>query len=212
MKGLKGLALAMVAILLCVTTIVAGTFALFSDTVKVTNHLQSGTLDVTLERVSATKTILSPDGYLTEVTVGSEDFSDANTDNLFGLETGDKIVPGSVLNANMTIKNDSTVAFGYYVKVVLSSADGKVSDQTLASQLKVTVTGDRTVSTKLSEGVFVGGENDFIAKVGVGEQKTFSVKVEFVNDSIDTTVDNNEAMAKNVYVDFIVYAVQQLSK
>lgn len=212
MKRLKGLVLAMVSILLCVTTVVAGTFALFSDTVNVTNHLESGTLNVTLERASATKTILTSDGYLTEVTVGEKDFSDANTDNLFGLVAGDKIVPGSVLNANMTIKNDSTVAFGYYVKVVLSSDSGKVSDQELAQQLKVTVTGDRTVSTKLSDGVFVGGESDVISKVGVGEQKTFSVKVEFVNDAIDTTVDNNEAMSKNVYVDFIVYAVQQLSK
>lgn len=212
MKNVKKLVLAMLSIMLCMTTVVVGTFALFTDNVKVTNHLQSGTLEVTLERESATRLILDTDGYLVEKSVGAQDFSGATGENLFGLEGGDKIVPGSELTANMKISNNSTVAFGYYVKVVLSTDDGKVSDDILAKQLKITINGDRVMSAKLSDGLVVGGEDDFIASVGVGESKTFSVKVEFVNDATDTSINNNDAMAREVYVDFIVCAVQQLTK
>ena len=103
MKGMKGLALSMVVILLCITTVIGGTFALFTDTVTVKNHLESGVLDATLIRDSATKVILGDDGYVKTENVGESDFTGANQDNVFGLELGDKIVPGSVLNANMKI-------------------------------------------------------------------------------------------------------------
>lgn len=212
MKRLKGLVLAMVAVMLCVTTMVAGTFALFTDSAKITNHLQSGALDVSLSRVEATRTILNEEGYLEEKKVGGGDFSNANSENLFGLTSDEKIVPGSVLTADMRIANDSDVAFGYYIQFILSTDSQYVSDDTLAEQLKVTVMGDEEVSAKLSDGLTLGSEDDFVAVVGVGESKEFTVKVEFVNDAIDTSVDNNDAMSQNVYVDFVVMAVQQLSK
>lgn len=212
MKRLKGLVLAMVAVMLCVTTMVAGTFALFTDSAKITNHLQSGALDVSLSRVEATRTILNEEGYLEEKKVGGGDFSNANSENLFGLTSDEKIVPGSVLTADMRIANDSDVAFGYYIQFILSTDSQKISADTLAEQLKITIIGDEEVSAKLSDGLTLGSEDDFVAVVGVGESKEFTVKVEFVNDAIDTSVDNNDAMSQNVYVDFVVMAVQQLSK
>lgn len=212
MKRLKGLVLAMVAVMLCMTTMVAGTFALFTDSAKITNHLQSGALDVSLSRVEATRTILNEEGYLEEKKVGGGDFSNANSENLFGLTSDEKIVPGSVLTADMRIANDSDVAFGYYIQFILSTDSQKISADTLAEQLKITIIGDEEVSAKLSDGLTLGSEDDFVAVVGVGESKEFTVKVEFVNDAIDTSVDNNDAMSQNVYVDFVVMAVQQLSK
>lgn len=212
MKGIKGLALSMVVILLCITTVIGGTFALFTDTVTVKNHLESGVLDATLIRESATKVILGDDGYVKTENVGESDFTGANQDNVFGLELGDKIVPGSVLNANMKITNDGEVAFGYYVKFVLSDETGKVSDQNLAKQLKVTITGDVTVTGVIADGLNLGDENNLISSVAVGESKSFSVKVEFIDDSKVQGVENNDAMAQNVYIDFIIVAVQQLSK
>ena len=112
----------------------------------------------------------------------------------------------------MKITNDGDVAFGYYVKFVLSDETGKVSDQNLAKQLKVTITGDVTVTGVIADGLNLGDENNLISSVAVGESKSFSVKVEFIDDSKVQGVENNDAMAQNVYIDFIIVAVQQLSK
>ena len=38
-----------ITIMVCVAVMAVGTFALFAETFKVTNHLKAGSLDVTLE-------------------------------------------------------------------------------------------------------------------------------------------------------------------
>lgn len=64
-------------ILLCLSIIVGMTWALFTDTQTVTNHLQAGDLDITLERIALSKTTLTPKGYLnTTDYTGSDAYED----------------------------------------------------------------------------------------------------------------------------------------
>ena len=53
-------------ILLCMAVIMGMTWALFTDTQKIDNHLQAGDLDVTLKRIGLKKTTLTSTGYLDE--------------------------------------------------------------------------------------------------------------------------------------------------
>jgi predicted ribosomally synthesized peptide with SipW-like signal peptide len=95
--------------------IIGVSFALFTDTQTVTNHLRAGDLDITLNRIGLTKTVLNDQGYLDTVTLqtASDDpvpFSGDSRENVFGLLSGEKIVPGSKYQATMQIENNSDVA------------------------------------------------------------------------------------------------------
>ena len=57
MKKLRALLSAALMIMLSVSIAVAGTYALFSDSVEVTNHLQAGTLELGLTRAKLVKSV-----------------------------------------------------------------------------------------------------------------------------------------------------------
>lgn len=57
MKKLRALLSAALTIMLSVSIGVAGTYALFSDSVEVTNHLQAGTLELGLTRTKLVKSV-----------------------------------------------------------------------------------------------------------------------------------------------------------
>ena len=59
---LRTLLVTSVVIMLCAAMIVGGTYALFSDSVEVTNHLVAGTLKVKLERIDLEQWRLDEDG------------------------------------------------------------------------------------------------------------------------------------------------------
>ena len=52
-------------IAMCLCAIVGMTYALFTDSVSVKNHLQAGNLDIALVRTDLEYAILDNDGYLT---------------------------------------------------------------------------------------------------------------------------------------------------
>ena len=86
MKKLRALLSAALTIMLSVSIGVAGTYALFSDNVEVTNHLQAGTLELGLTRTKLVKSV--PDattGMPTKTEdATTRDFSAATSENVFG--------------------------------------------------------------------------------------------------------------------------------
>lgn len=221
-------------ILLCMTIIVGMTWALFTDTETVFNHLVAGDLQITLKRVELTKTTLDEHGFLVTSNPDASviDFSDpANGDkNVFGLKTDgngsvtEKIVPGSKFVAKMQIENNSDVAFGYWVKIVCKDQS---ATKELAKQLKVKVytdkNGDGIIDTSsegdestIANGLTVGDHlnSNYIGVLGIGDVENFIVSVEF-NDlgyDYDTngvlTSGNDEAQGKATEFDLVVYAIQ----
>ncbi len=190
-----------VIILLCVTMLIAGTYALWSDSVSVDNHLTAGSLDVKLERINLNKTILdSQTGYL--ITNSSDtvvDFTDSNTqdDNVFDVSEGEKVVPGTSYEATMKISNNGDVAFEYDVIIKLTSVNNA-----LAEQLKVYVDG-------VDKGFLSEYEND--GQVVIDSQtmaKNDNAKVFVVKIVFEHLATNNEAQNQEVMFDLLVNAIQ----
>ena len=205
-------------ILLCMTVIVGMTWALFTDTKTVNNHLQAGDLSITLLRTELTKTMLDGKGYLDTVEVqkatdepvdfSENDPNDTADDNVFGIEEGETIVPGTKYVAVMKIENHSYVAFGYCIEIKCSD-ESKQED--LAKQLKVTVTTDTDSFDIIANGLIVKPDKGYIEAVEIGaEDVYFTVTVEFVDLGLDADGVGANNSAKNDTVDFdlIVNAVQ----
>ncbi|MBR2375577.1 MAG: SipW-dependent-type signal peptide-containing protein [Clostridia bacterium] len=204
-KGkVRTLLMSCVMMLLCAAMIVGGTFALWSDSAKVENHLTAGTLKVKLERISLTKTYLDNDtGYLVTTVPDTSivDFTDTNTANanVFGIDNEEKVVPCSKYEATLRLTNNGDVAFSYDVIIQLTSASNA-----LAEQLKIYVDGE----DKGTLDEYVADGKAIIATQTMAKNdaaKEFTVKVEFIND--DSV--NNDAQSKEVKFDLLVNAVQK---
>ena len=185
----------------CTCIITGVSYALFTDSVSVTNHLQAGKLDVTLERTDLTYCILNDAGVLETVTVDADlDFTSSTANNVFGIDaSGMKVVPGSYFVAKMKMGNKGNVAFTYDVSISLLEGNNA-----LAEQLTVTVThpnGSTTVK-KLSE--LTNGLTITAGTMGATDSaQEFTVAVSF-----DDATANNSAMNKSVVFDLVVTAEQ----
>ena len=200
----RTLLMSCVMMMLCVAMIVGGTFALWSDSAKVENHLTAGTLKVKLERISLAKTYLDNEtGYLVTTAPDTTivNFTDTNTadDNVFGINNDEKVVPCSVYEAKLRLTNNGDVAFTYDVIIKLNSASNA-----LAEQLKIYIDGDDkgTLDEYAVDGKAIIASQT-MAKNDAA--KEFTVKVEFINDN-DV---NNDAQEKEVKFDLLVNAVQK---
>lgn len=208
-KRLKTLLVCALSIMLCVTAVAVGTYALFSDNVTVKNHLQAGTLKATLTRTLLEKYEIGTDGYLHHSEdSNAKDFTNSTTDddNIFDLADGAILVPGSTYEATMKIENKGTVAFDYNVTVVLTTPQGDESEA-FANQLKFTTgkVGETGTSTTLA----AAGSNPIFSgflKGGAASAESFFIKIEFINEN--GTV-NNAAQAGDVKFDLVVTATQQ---
>ena len=165
--------------LLCVATIVGGTFALWSDSAKVENHLTAGTLKVKFERISLIKTYLDTEtGYLVTTNPDTTvvDFTNTNTaqTNAFGIANNEKIVPGSSYQAKFKLTNNGDVAFNYDVIIKLTSGDVD-----LAKQIKIYL-DDIDMGTL--DTFAVDGKAIILAQTMAKNDlaKEFTIKVEFI--------------------------------
>ena len=209
-------------VLLALTIIVGMTWALFTDTVTVENHLQAGDLNFTLERTKLeTYSIDATTGYLASATNNDVvNFSNPTDKNVFDLESGSKIVPRSSYTATMTISNNtaveeenkqnSDVAYDYWIEIKLD-VDGLTDDEIQAlkldEQLMITVDSDELAepqSKLLSEGLTVGNSTTPIGTLTLGDSDDFTVKMEFVNSA-----NNDAAKTQKLTFDLIVHAVQR---
>lgn len=214
-------------ILLCMCVIVGATYALFTDSVTVKNHLQAGNLDLKFERTGLEYTVLDDSGLMVKkVYTDVVDFTETNTAgaNIFGIVDDSLIVPGSYVKADLKISHDldgdengdSNVAFDYQVYIALSAE----SDPALADQLYVTITnanGDDVVkSVKLSSDWFNSASDGYYQvlsgkRVTVNTEETFTIKVEFRN-VLDNGATNNLAEDQEVKFDVIVEAQQSTAE
>ncbi len=204
---------ASVLMMLAAGVLVGGTYALFTDTAKITNHLQAGNLNISLLRTKLTKKTLDDLGYLKEETDTTiVDFSGVNETNMFGLSEDEVIVPTSSFTADLKLINGkvsadystitpSSVAFKYNVKIVVDSS----SDADLISQLNVVVKqGDTEVKNQTLDSF----DNNVVLE-GVMDKEdeftTFSVQLNFVN--LEPS-ENNKAQDKEATFDLVIEAVQ----
>ena len=196
-------------ILLCMTIIVGMTWALFTDTQKVTNHLQAGDLSITLKRTELTKTTLNAQGKLvtSEPDTNPLTFSNPTDENVFGIVKDEKIVPGTKYVAKMQIENHSDVAFGYWVEIVCTD---KTAGEDLAKQLKVTVNTGSDASAFVGNGLTVGSSSNYVGELIIGATAEFTVTVEFLDSFVaDNNIDHNDlAQGENLSFDLVVHAVQ----
>lgn len=212
-KKKRSILMSVMTLMLCLAMVAGGTYALFTDSVRLATHLQAGNLDITLHRTKLESKILDErTGFLEDYTNGNIiDFSNVDPfhPNVFDIREGDLIVPGSTYTATMRIENKSKVAFGYWVEIVLHGADPE-----LAKQLQIKVETDDGAYTehRLNTGSTLGSEQYPIAILAIGQDDYFDVSVTFVDDRVDNSITNNDAMDQNVYFDVVVHAVQVTEK
>jgi predicted ribosomally synthesized peptide with SipW-like signal peptide len=197
-------------VLLALTVLIGATFALFTDTQRVTNHLRAGDLEITLKRTELTKTTLNASGKLVTSAPDKNvlNFSNPTDENMFGLAEGEKIVPGTKYVAKMRIENHSDVAFGYWIEIVCTNKNG---GEDLAKQLKVTVQTDSTSSAFVGDGLIVkGSDGGYVGELLVGSYEEFTVTVEFLDSFVaDNNIANNDlAQGESLAFDLVVHAVQ----
>lgn len=209
-KSRRAMLVAVLTMLLCLAVVAAGSYALFTDSVSLDNHLQAGRLDITLVRTSLEKTTLDEKGYLTTSNPDTRlvDFSKTNTENALGLDPTEKIVPGSKYVASFEIQNNSDVAFGYWIEIACRD---KSLGEELAKQVKITV---NTESAFIGEGLVVkASDSSYIEIIDVGGKDSFTVTVEFIDSLSSSNLDdNNLAKGQSIDFDIVVKALQVVNQ
>ncbi len=193
-------------ILVSVCLITAATFALFTDKVTLINHLEAGTLDIGLKRTSLTYTGLDSNGYPTKGTAGEMSLSDPTT-NAFGLTDKTKIAPMSEYEADFEILSKGTVAFGWWIEVIVECEAG-AANAALAEQLyiSVSVVGGNSDEQAAKNGLTLGSDTAFLGTLGPNDlAKEFTVKFYFKNLDDET---NNKAQGGKLFFDIVVHAQQ----
>jgi len=207
-RGIKVFLYSSVLFLLIACMVWGVSYALFTDEVKVENHLMtSGNLDVTLTRTSLKYTDLNDQGYLDTIEkTDAVDFTNPTPENIFGIGADyTKIAPGSYFDATLAIANNGTVAFDYTVEIKLVGDNARAISE-LAKQLKVYVTDPEGNV----EEYWLSDLDAEHCKVLTGHMRAdesaheFTVKVEFVNN----TEINNDAKDQSASFDLVVSAVQ----
>ena len=199
---IKTLLIAIITIMSCVSLLVCGTYALWSQETTLETHLVAGKLELKLERTSLSKTTLDSNGYLTTTTDDTVvDLTKASDVNVFGIAESELIVPTSSYEAKLKITNIGDVAFKYDIVIKL----GADCDEHLKNQLKVSVNNeDKGYLSSFNEtngSIIVSND---VVKSG---DASFTIKIEFEN--LDT---NNEAMEESADFDLVVKAVQLTTK
>ena len=213
----RGILLTVMTFVLCLALVAGGTYALFSDSVRLKNHLVAGELDITLTRTKLTATYLDDTtGYLVGPKVTHPDpvdFTDPTGKSIFEIPTDSVIVPGCSYNAEMKIENNSDVAFGYWIEI----DPGVLANIDLAEQLMVSVTVGNVTKSVMADklGGTLGSETEFLGTLIKGASQTFTVTLTFCDDvALDENDEplydfvNNDAMNDEFDFDIIVHAVQ----
>lgn len=208
-KRSRFLVLSSLIIATCLLMITIGTFALFTDNISIHHHLEAGTLNATLERTHLKYNLLENTGYLVEKeNTELIDFSKTTTinRNIFDIDSGTLIVPGSFYQASLRLSNNGNVAFKYWIE--LNSIDEDL--QKLASQIEITITTynelglENEYKAYLNEGLSIGNIDNPLGEIATNSQPVnFKVKITFIDNEF-----NNEAKNNKVNFDLTVCAVQ----
>lgn len=191
-------------------SLAVATYALFSDSTRVGNRLEAGTLDIALYRTSLTYTDYTAEGG--ETTDDEElDLSDADnqvfkTENFF---------PGMKQTATLELRNNGTLPFTYNITFTISEGEGEEGtaaadeDQpTLADYILVTVTRGETQCGSKTLAELAAGEAIEIGSMSgtADEKQSFDVTIEFVDEEAD-----NSMQGASIDFDILVTATQNTS-
>ncbi len=205
----KTLLLSILTLCICTALVVGATFALFTNQIKINNHLQAGNLTVGLYRTAYMENALDSDGYLKKTVVQAQDneliveegniksdidLTDEETEWLFSINN---TVPQSYYEADLDVVNEGSVVFDYGMRIVMTSGE----ETALADQIEITVTyGDEQVKTfTLSE----YATNDVsLGSLTTGKSGRFTVNATFVD--YGNALDNANNAAQNQTVEFYV--------
>ena len=210
-KRIRAITLSCVTVLCCIAIIIGATYALFTDSAKVTNHLQAGNLKVKLYRESYDNLLLNDQGALATQQNDTRTEITKDTANIFGLDNA-KVIPGCELKATFTLQNSGNIEVNYYLEFVVKNG-GDATDQSklneIADQIWLTVTigSDKKTPIKLSQladNTF-GGQDSPLGPIALNGTATFTVELEFRD--LDDAV-NNTAQNQTITVDMIVHAQQ----
>ena len=212
-------------ILLCTAILVGITYALFNEKMSFDNHLQAGSLDITLTRTNLKYSSLDEKGYPKEVVIEKdEDFTATNSKdkNIFNIDDSTLIVPGSYFESTMKLTNSGNVAFTYYVSLAFLD---KESGTNIADQMLITLT-DKEGNLLIEKPMLLSDfpkngvefsllEGEMAADEVSGE---FIINVKFLDDSdpedkvyLKEGALNNDAMAEVAKFDLYIVAVQKTS-
>lgn len=201
-KKKKTLVFSTVLIVLCLLLIIGGTYAIWTSSVEVNNHFSSGSLKAELYRTSYNKSSLTNEGVLENVSNSTKVLlnNESLVSNIFGIEDGEKVVPGSTFETELEINNNGDVRFTYNVYILLTSVSND-----LAEQMHVYVKTDDVYEDKGYLNSLIDGDRAIISTqyLNVGSSEKFSIKVVF-----DDVVLNNNAQNQEVDFDLYVKAYQ----
>lgn len=202
------------------------TFAVFSDTSNISNHIIAENIDVTLKRTNLEYTYYN-DGSVstkTDDTIYSFSGDEHNDDSIFADIKEDEhdvqyFAPSLYRTATMELSTESNVAYTYTLGFKFT--EGFEQSEDLGKQIKVTVTPKDLTSTSFtlneltSEKKIEGQDGAGLTIFKASGSTTFDVKIEFLNDADPNSGlevgDNNKAEGKEVKFDMTVYAVQSLA-
>lgn len=205
MKNIRNLMFSCLVIMVCIATIAAGTYALFSTSVKIENHLQAGTVKAELYRVDLVKKVgtNAEESDSTEINLTTTQIGEPN---VFGLTSTDLIAPGNYFRVRLQVKNVGTLAFVCSEEIVFDQASKNTE---LYKQIETSLYKDNNgaMSTEEIDAVDV-------APMGqAGDSVYFWLELKFIDkaDNSDGTNDNNLAQAQSVKFDLVIKAIQKVA-
>ncbi len=227
-KITRTLLLSVLTVCVCTALVVGGTFALFTDTVEVNNHLVAGKLEVGMTRTAFSKNVLNTSGLMEVVKDDGDVDLVKDSHVLFDVT---EAVPTSWYQADINIANQGSTAYDYNVRIIWANqATATDKDKAFASQVEITIISDK-ISDDDATGKFAftdeDGEiikevncvsfrldkcNDEENIVSLGymlkgaSAETFTVRAEFVDSD-----SNNSAMEADLRFDVQVHATQKTS-
>ncbi len=208
-KRIRTLALSMIVLCISCTVIVGGTFALFSDTDTVSNHLSAGSLAVGLSRTEYSEYVLGEDGFMTGPTLNTDKVDLVkNNDVLFNMVNA---VPSSWYQATVLVANNGSTAFDYGVRILWNTKGDATAEQiTFAEQIRITVTSDKINNEEHSVSFMLSECANNVVSLGYmlkgADPESFTIKAEFIDDE-----NNNAAMRVTLDFDMQVFATQKVS-
>ena len=216
MKKFRTLFVAIATIMLSFAVLAGGTFALFTEEHKITNHMQAGTLKIDLTRTHLRSTVLNANGELvvaedpSDVPFSGEDYDSQAHPNLFDIDDDVLLVPTCWYEATLEITNNSNIEFTSSVDIIFDDEDSR---NELADQLILTVMyTDGTQPVQMTLGDVPEGGLPLKDFADVSSRSfSFIVKIEFIDtdaDDYNGTQVNNKAQGQNVYFDLVVKATQ----
>ena len=221
------------ALVVSLALLVGGTYALFTDGAKITNHLRSGDMQLTLVRTDYTHMMLDADGFIADVTPADttenpryKDFSAPMNENMFNLTDAQVFVPGSSVSANMQLINSAQVsdtAFNYWFTIVVTGVDSEELPK-LADYLLLTVTvadhpecsvaninlGDEAYINTATGEITFGTAVNPIGVLPIGGIQEFTVTIAMDINAVNYGTEN--VANQELQFDLIVNAVQQVTR